>query len=108
MAAKPTLLLWTWRKGRRFETKGEAKKKLKVWKRWYERLGWRIMGNESDGYIAYAPDFTSEDWRVPSERRPEPNPKVHSAALREEGQGYVAPPEHDWPRRFREGVAEDA
>lgn len=84
MSGTPTLLIWTWRKRRRFPSKKAAEAKLKVWKRWYERCGWTVTGNASRGYIAYAPDYdASVHWRVPSSSHFEPNPKMHAAGIRD-------------------------
>lgn len=89
MAGTPTMLVWTWQKGRRFKTKGEAQAKLRVWKKWYERQGWRVVGNASSGYLAYAPDYSpsAEDARFALSGRP--HPKVHSAGVRPDNGGYL-------------------
>ena len=94
MSGTPTILVWTWRKGRRFPTKGAAMAKLKVWKRWYERQGWRVIGNGAMGYIAYAPDF---DPLVDAGHvfTGEPNPKVHSAGVRPDNGRYLTTAEID-------------
>lgn len=82
MAGTPCVLAWTWRKTRRFGSKGEAERKLKVWKAWYERRGWRVTGSLKSGYVAYAPDYEVEEWWLPGQDKAGPHPKVHSAAVR--------------------------
>ena len=87
MAGQPTLLLYTWRKGRRFPTKGEAKEALKAWKERYEQDGWTVTGSADSSYIAFAPDFEGGDFWLPHEG--EPNPKVHSAGIRADDGTYA-------------------
>ena len=44
-------LCWTWRHHRVYKTKAQAQRKLRVWKRWYERQGWKVT-NHPEGYFA--------------------------------------------------------
>lgn len=87
MAGTPTMLVWTWQKGRRFKTKGEAQAKLRVWKKWYERRGWRVLGNATSGYLAYSPDYDPSDATI--WLRTEPHPTIHSAGVRPVDAGYL-------------------
>jgi hypothetical protein len=44
-------VVWTWRKHRIVKTKKRGTEVLKVWKRWYERQGWKVTSCPS-GYFA--------------------------------------------------------
>ena len=48
---KTYALVWTWRAHRVYKTKGKAQAKLKVWKKWYERQGWKVHSHAT-GYFA--------------------------------------------------------
>lgn len=71
---------WHWRKHRIVKTKKEGDRVMRVWKRWYERQGWKVrsLGHGNDGYLAYAPDYGIEDWN-----RHGPDGKVHTISLHE-------------------------
>ena len=45
---------WTWRQSRVHKTKKRCEQRLKVWKRWYERQGWKVYRLGS-GYWAISP-----------------------------------------------------
>jgi hypothetical protein len=45
---------WTWRQYRVHKTKKRCEQRLKVWKRWYERKGWKVYRLGS-GYWAIGP-----------------------------------------------------
>jgi hypothetical protein len=45
---------WTWRQSRIHKTKRRCEQRLKVWKRWYERQGWKVYRLGS-GYWAISP-----------------------------------------------------
>jgi hypothetical protein len=57
-------VVWTWKKHRIVATKKRGIEVARVWKRWYERKGWRVrsLGQGLEGYLAYAPDYKYEDW----------------------------------------------
>jgi len=46
---------WTWRQSRVHKTKKRCEQRLKVWKRWYERQGWKVYRMGS-GFLAECPD----------------------------------------------------
>lgn len=48
-------LIWTWQNSRPFKTKVKAQAKLKTWKRWYERQGWKVT-KLGAGHLAESPD----------------------------------------------------
>lgn len=48
---KTYALVWTWQNHRVFKTKGKAQAKMKTWKKWYERNGWKVT-NHAAGYFA--------------------------------------------------------
>ena len=48
-------LAWTWRKHRIYKTKAQAQVKLRVWKKWYERQGWKVY-KVGEGYFANGPN----------------------------------------------------
>jgi len=86
MAGTPTYVLWTWREGKLYPSKGAAEDRLKEWKAEYEERGWSVTGSVSGGsLIAYAPDYVIEEhWKLPSRESPYPNPRVHACAMRSE------------------------
>ena len=45
-------VVWTWRKWRVTPTKKEAQRRQKIWKRWYERQGWKVAAWGEDTYVA--------------------------------------------------------
>jgi len=45
---------WTWRQSRVHKTKKRCEQRLKVWKRWYERQGWKVYRMGS-GFLAEGP-----------------------------------------------------
>jgi hypothetical protein len=48
------VVTWTWRQSRVHKTKKRCEQRLKVWKRWYERQGWKVYRLGS-GYWAISP-----------------------------------------------------
>lgn len=51
-------LIWTWEKYRLPKTKKAASHAMGVWKRWYERSGWDVIGAQGKQMIATHPDGT--------------------------------------------------
>jgi hypothetical protein len=52
---RPTYaLVWTWRRRKVTKTKAAATSKMRTWKRWYERQGWKVT-NHAEGYFARHP-----------------------------------------------------
>lgn len=46
-------LSWTWRQGKVYKTKVKAQAKMKAWKKWYERQGWKVISIPGQsGYFA--------------------------------------------------------
>ena len=43
--------------GRLVSSKEKGHKLMGIWKRWYERKGWRVVGNYEYGYRAYPPEW---------------------------------------------------
>lgn len=47
-------VVWTWNQGRQVRTKALGTRKMRAWKRWYERQGWKVV-NHASGYFARSP-----------------------------------------------------
>jgi hypothetical protein len=47
---------WTWMKSRIVATKREGNDRMRVWKKWYERQGWKVLRSGPEAYIATHPD----------------------------------------------------
>lgn len=61
-------LVWTHRRHRVYKTKARAQVKLKAWKRWYERQGWKV-NSHATGYFAVSPDATLQGAAAKSTER---------------------------------------
>ncbi len=75
------VVCWTWKQHRRVKTKKRGNEVLKVWKRWYERQGWKVQSvyGDTEGYIALAPGYENVlHWNGPF-----PSDFLHSISLRE-------------------------
>ena len=47
-------VVWTPSKSRQVKTKALGTRKMRAWKRWYERQGWKVV-NHATGYFARSP-----------------------------------------------------
>lgn len=108
-------VVWTWKKHRVVKTKKRGMQAARAWKWWYERQGWRVrsLGQGLEGYLAYAPDYSYEDWNDHG-----PDARVHVCSVHTydaetKERIYPAPPKPraekpkiERPRRGRKPVDE--
>jgi len=71
---KINVVFWTWQQYKVVKTQKVAKQKLMAWKKWYQRQGWMVHGNNNHGYIAWQFDANWLEDR--------PNAKIHSVGYR--------------------------
>ena len=43
--------------GRLVKSQAEGKRLMVIWKRWYERKGWKVHGNQEHGFLAWDPEI---------------------------------------------------
>jgi hypothetical protein len=87
-------LSWTWKGHRIVMTKKEGARVMRVWKRRHEELGFHVVSAPKghDGYLAYAPDVSLQDWT-----RHGPRAKIRSIALHE----YTPTLQRVWPKEAK-------